>query len=73
MRAFGRVVSWDSDDDSGAVVVDGLPAEVRVPSGAAQTADGRDLQPGELVEIEYSQVTGGGFRAERVCPTDASD
>ena len=73
MRAFGRVVSWDSDDDSGAVVVDGLPAEVRVPSGAAETADGRDLQPGELVELEYSEVAGGGFRAERVCPTDASD
>ena len=73
VRALGRVVSWDADDDNGAVVVDGLPAEVRVPPGVVETPGGRDLQPGELVEIEYEALTGGGFRAVRVCPTDASD
>ena len=72
MHGQGRVVSWDSDEDSGAVVVEGLPAEIRVPQGVAETPDSRDLQPGELVEIEYVQVPGGGFRAVRVCPTDAS-
>lgn len=72
MHALGRVVRWDADDDHGAVVVDGLPAEVRVPAGVAETPAGRDLRPGELVEIEYEAVTGGGYRALRVCPTDAS-
>ena len=70
MRGLGRVVRWDSDDDSGGVVVDGLPAEVRVPTGVVETPDGRDLQPGELVEIEYEPAAGGGYRATRVCPTD---
>lgn len=65
-------MSWDSDHDSGAVVVDGLPAEIRVPPGVVATDDGRDLQPGELVEIDYDQVAGGGYRARKVCPTDAS-
>jgi hypothetical protein len=52
------------------VIVDGLPAEVRVDAAVVETPDGRDLQPGELVEIEYETVPGGGYRAVRVCPTD---
>jgi len=78
MRGLGRVARWDSDPDRdadlGAVIVDGLPAEVRVPQGVVETPDGRDLQPGELVEIEYSLDNaggpGGGYRATRVCPTN---
>jgi hypothetical protein len=70
VKGVGRVARWDSGDDDGGVIVDGLPAEVRVDAAVVETPDGRDLQPGELVEIEYETVPGGGYRAVRVCPTD---
>lgn len=45
----GRVVRWDAAADSGAVVVDGVPAEVLVPPGA--TAE--ELAPGDIVELRW--------------------
>ena len=71
MHGMGRVVRWDASSGTGAVVVEGLPAEVRVPAGAVETPGDRELMPGELVEIEYEQPAGGaGYRARRVRPTD---
>lgn len=63
--ALGRVVRWDADDEQGAVVVDGLEAEVVVPPGVAAA-----LTAGELVEVRYEHVE-HHWVAREVTPTDA--
>ena len=71
-HGVGRVVRWDAPTGTGAVVVEGLPAEVRVDEQAVEAPGDRDLEPGELVELDYERDRGGpGYRAVRVCPTDA--
>lgn len=65
----GRMVRWDEDAGSGAAVVEGLPAEVQVHAGVVESPGDRPLQPGELVELEYT-TTGGRITASRVCPAD---
>jgi hypothetical protein len=71
-HGMGRVVRWDVRAGTGAVVVRGLQAEVLIDEDAVETADERDLRPGELVEIEYERAADGpGYVALRVCPTDA--
>lgn len=47
--ATGRVVRWDAGVDAGAIVVDGVPAEILVDPGVAAA----DLQPGSLVELRW--------------------
>ncbi|MDP9416654.1 MAG: hypothetical protein M3P48_02220 [Actinomycetota bacterium] len=70
-HGVGRVVRWDADDGTGSVVVDGLPAEIVADADAVEVPGDRGLHPGELVEVEFEQTVGGGYRAVRVCPTDA--
>ncbi len=69
-HGVGRVARWDSDEGTGSVVVEGLPAEVLADAGAVEVPGDRALQPGELVEVEYERSYGGPYRAVRVCPTD---
>jgi hypothetical protein len=63
--ALGRVVRWDGDDEQGAVVVDGLEAEIVVPPGVASA-----LTAGELVQVRYEHVE-HHWVAREVTPTDA--
>lgn len=63
--SLGRVVRWDADDERGAVVVDGLEAEITVPPGVATA-----LTAGELVEVRYQHVE-HHWVATQVTPTDA--
>ncbi len=70
-HGVGRVVRWDVDDGTGAVVVDGVPAEIVVAADAVEAPAARGLQPGELVEIEYARAADSPYRAVRVCPTDS--
>ncbi|HEU4675983.1 MAG TPA: hypothetical protein VFS29_08345 [Motilibacteraceae bacterium] len=63
--SLGRVVRWDADDEQGAVVVDGLEAEIAVPPGVASA-----LTAGELVEVRYEHVE-HHWVAREVTPTDA--
>lgn len=69
-ESVGRVVRWDLHAGTGAVIVEGLPGEVRVEESAVQAPGQRTLQPGELVEIDYEHTATGTYRALRVCPTD---
>ena len=71
-HGMGRMVRWDASARVGALVVEGLPAEVRVDEEAVDSPGDRDLEPGELVEVQYERDrAGAGYRAVRVCPTDA--
>ena len=71
MHGVGRVVRWDAHAGTGAVVVEGLPAEISVAAGVVDGPEERDLQPGELVELTWEHSPDGPLRATRVCPTDA--
>lgn len=67
----GRVVRWDVHAGTGAVVIEGLAAEVGIDEDVVEAPGGRDLEPGELVEVEYERSADGpAYRALRVCPTD---
>lgn len=68
--AVGRVVRWDDGRDEGAVVVSSLPVELAVPGDVVSAAGDRTLQPGELVELDYSLDDDGGYVVHRACPTD---
>ncbi|RZS89646.1 hypothetical protein EV189_1417 [Motilibacter rhizosphaerae] len=67
----GRVVRWDAHGRTGAVVVDGVPAEVEVPGSAVDAPGGRALEVGELVEVVFEPSEDGpAYVAVRACPTD---
>lgn len=68
----GRVVRWDADDGSGAVVVPGEAAEVSVTAAAVEAPGGRGLQVGEMVQVTYADA-GHGLVATRACPTDSEE
>jgi archaellum component FlaG (FlaF/FlaG flagellin family) len=65
----GRIVRWDEVTGSGAVVVEGLAAEIAVDLSVVDVPGDRGLQPGELVEVVF-EATGAGYTAARVCPAD---
>lgn len=68
---LGRVVRWDTRHATGALVVEGVEAEVWVDGVAVQAHGRHDLQPGELVEVDYRPDDGGRrYRAVRVVPVD---
>lgn len=68
--AVGRVVRWDDGHDRGAVIVSTLPVELAVQGDVVSAPGDRTLQPGELVEIDYSVDAEGAYLVHRACPTD---
>ncbi len=69
----GRVVRWDDAAGSGAVVVEGVLGEIELSETDITAPLARPLQPGELVDLRWTDADPDGgvaARATSATPTD---